>query len=176
MPNGKKFAALLVGAVLLFAGCSNKVEEKPVEKVTTGKVAPAIEIGKPFDPGTLKDQFGREGRVTPGTEKVIMVFAKSTGHLVKEYLNKKPADYLDKEHVVFIADVSGMPSMILKYVALPDLQKHEYSIFLITDEKAAEKFKPAGHADRIMVIDLDEGRVEEVEFVTTEKDLEEAID
>jgi hypothetical protein len=173
----KIWLTLGLAAALLFAGCSNRVEEKPAEQVTTGKVAPAIEIGKPFESGLLKDQFGHEGGVTPDTEKVILVFGKATGHLVKEYLNKKPADYLAKEHVVFIADVSGMPSMILKYVALPDLQKHHYPIYLITDEKAAEKFKPAGHTDQIMVVDLDDGgKVEAVVFVTTEKDLEAAID
>ena len=168
--------ASLTAAVLLATGCNKKVEEKPVESVKNGQVAPAVRIGQPFDSGELTDQFDRKGRVTPDTEKVMMVFGKATGHLVKTYLNEKPADYLAKEHVVFIADVSGMPSVILKYMALPDLQKHKYPIYLITDEKKAEKFKPQGHEDQIMVIDLDHGVVEEVSFVTTEKDLEEAID
>ncbi len=169
------FAAVLASS-LLFAGCNKKVQEKPVETVKSGKVASAVTIGRPFDSGTLTDQFGHKGRVTPDTEKVLMVFTKATGHLVKNYLNKKPADYLTKEHAVFIADVSGMPSFILKYMALPDLQKHRYPIYLITDEKKAEKFKPKGHEDQIMVIDLDHGIIESVEFVTTEKDLQEAID
>ena len=171
-----KIVAALFGVALFFSGCGNKVEEKPVVEIKEGRVAPAVEIGKPFLSGTLKDQFGKEGRVTDDTEKVIMVFAKSTGHLVKEFLNTKPNDYLDKEHIVFIADVSGMPSMILKYAALPDLQKHKYSIFLIRDEKISKKFRNDKYKDYIMVIDLDDGRVEEVEFVTTAKDLEEAID
>jgi len=171
-----KLMAALFGAVLLFGGCSNKVEEKPVVEIEEGVVAPAIEIGKPFVSGTLKDQFGKEGSVTNETEKVIMVFGKATGHLVKEYLNTKPDDYLDRKHVVFIADVSGMPSMILKYIALPDLQKHKYSIFLIREKEASKKFRNDKYKDYIMVIDLDDGRVEKVEFVTTAKDLEEAID
>ena len=168
-------AALAAGA-LLFSGCSNKVEEKPVEKIEKGSVAPAIEIGKAFESGVLKDQFGREGRVLPDTEKVILVFAKSTGHLVKEFLNKKPADYLAKEHTVFIADVSGMPSIIFETMALPDLKKHRYPIYLITDKAVSEKFKSPEHTDQIMVVELDDGVVEGVIFVTTEKDLEEAID
>jgi hypothetical protein len=172
----RTLATIALGGVLLFAGCGNKVEEKPAEKVTSGKVAPAIEIGKPFESGTLKDQFGHEGRVTPDTEKVILVFAKATGHLVKEYLNKKPADFLAEEHVVFIADVSGMPSIIFETMALPDLKKHAYPIYLITDESLSAKFKDPKHTDQIMIVDLDDGVVEEVVFVTTEKDLEEAID
>lgn len=171
-----KIAAALFGTLLFIGGCSNKVEEKPVIEIKEGRVAPAVEVGKPFVSGTLKDQFDREGQVTEDTEKVIMVFSKSTGHLVKEFLNTKPNDYLDKEHVVFIADVSGMPSMILKYVALPDLQKHKYSIFLIRDAKESKKFRNDKYKEYIMVVDLDDGRIEEVKFVTTAKDLEEAID
>ena len=171
-----KLVAALFGAILLFGGCGNKVEEKPVVEIEKGKVAPAIEIGKPFVSGTLKDQFDREGSVTPDTEKVIVVFTKATGHLVKEFLNKKPQNYLAEKHVVFIADVSGMPSMIFKYAALPDLQKHKYPIYLILEKENSKKFRNDKYKEYIMIVDLDDGMVEEVEFVTTEKDLEEAID
>ncbi|BDY12037.1 hypothetical protein [Hydrogenimonas cancrithermarum] len=171
-----KLLAALFASALLMSGCNNKVEEKPLIEVKEGRVAPAIEVGKPFESGTLKDQFGKEGSVTPDTEKVIIVFGKATGHLVKEYLNTKPNDFLAKEHVVFIADVSGMPSMILKYVALPDLQKHKYPIYLILDEKISEKFRNEKYKDYIMVVDLDHAIVEKVDFVTSDKDLENAID
>ena len=171
-----KLLAALFASALLMSGCNNKVAEKPLIEVKKGKVAPAIEVGKPFESGTLKDQFGKEGSVTPDTEKVIIVFGKATGHLVKEYLNTKPNDFPAKEHVVFIADVSGMPSMILKYVALPDLQKHKYPIYLILDEKISEEFKNEKYKDYIMVVDLNHAIVEKVDFVTTDKDLESAID
>ncbi|NPA29010.1 MAG: hypothetical protein GXO33_02365 [Epsilonproteobacteria bacterium] len=172
----KVLIALLTG-VLLFAGCSNKVEEKPVVKIEKGNIAPAIVVGKPFPKETLTDQFGKKGGVTDDTKKVILVFGKATGHLVKEFLNTKPADYLAVKHTVFIADVSGMPSLILKYVALPDLQKHRYPIYLITDKGASKSYKNDRYADFIMVVDLDDnGIVEKAEFVTTAKDLEKAID
>jgi len=171
-----KLMAAIFASVLVISGCSNKVEEKPVVKIEKGSIAPAIEIGKKFEPGTLKDQFGKEGTVDENSEKVIMVFAKSTGHLVKEFLNTKPENYLDEHKVIFIADVSKMPSMIFKYAALPDLQKHKYPIYLILDESISQKFKNDKYKDYVMVIDLDHSIVKEVEFVTTAKDLEEAID
>ncbi|SFP25078.1 hypothetical protein [Hydrogenimonas thermophila] len=171
-----KLMAAIFASVLTISGCSNKVEEKPVVKVEKGTIAPAIEIGKKFEPGTLKDQFGKEGTVDENSEKVIMVFAKSTGHLVKEFLNTKPENYLEEHHVIFIADVSKMPSMIFKYAALPDLQKHKYPIYLILDESVSQKFKNDKYKNYVMVIDLDHSVVKEVEFVTTAKDLEEAID
>jgi len=171
-----KLMTAILASVLAISGCSNRVEEKDVVKIEKGRVAPAIEIGKKFEPGTLKDQFDKEGTVDENSEKVIMVFAKSTGHLVKEFLNRKPENYLDEHKVIFIADVSKMPSMIFKYAALPDLQKHKYPIYLILDESVSKKFKNEKYKDYVMVIDLDHSVVEEVEFVTTAKDLEEAID
>ncbi|WP_300368486.1 hypothetical protein [Hydrogenimonas sp.] len=171
-----KILVLLFGVALLFGGCSNKVEEKPIVEIEEGSVTPAIVIGEPFVSGTLKDQFGKEGSVTPETEKVIIVFGKATGHLVKEFLNKKPQDYLSEKHTVFIADVSGMPSMIFKYVALPDLQKHNYPIYLILEKSDSEKFRNEKYSDYIMIVDLDKSVVKRVDFVTTEKDLEQRID
>jgi len=171
-----KLMATIFASVLVISGCSSKVEEKPVVEVEKGSVAPAIEIGKKFEPGILKDQFDKEGTVDKSSKKVIMVFAKSTGHLVKEFLNTKPENYLNEHKVIFIADVSKMPSMIFKYAALPDLQKHKYPIYLILDESISQKFKNDKYKDYVMVIDLDNSVVKEVEFVTTAKDLEEAID
>jgi len=166
----------LFAAVILMGGCNNKVEEKPVVKVEEGKIAPAIEVGQPFQPAPFKDQFGNEGSVTEDTQTVIMVFSKSTGHLVKEFIEQQPDTYLKEHHAIFVADVSKMPSLIFKYAALPDLQKHNYPIYLILDEEVAQNFKNEKYSDYVMVIDLDHGTVQAVTFVTTEKALEEAID
>ncbi len=170
------FKIVLVFSVVLLSGCSSKVEEKPTVEINSGVIAPNIVVGKPIKSVTLKDQFDKTGTIKPDTKKIIFVFAKSTGHLVKEYLNTKPNDYLTKKHTVFIADVSGMPSMILKYMALPDLKKHKYSIYLIRDEKISEGFKNSKYKDYIMVVTLSNGTVKGARFVTTAKELQSAIE
>ncbi len=165
----------LFATVLLFGGCSNKVEEKAVVTVKEGEVAPAVKIGEPFGAQKLVDQFDKEGEIGADTKKVIMAFSKATGHLVKEFLSTQPKDYLASHHAVFIADVSGMPKVIYEYMALPGLQKNDFSIYLLKSEDEAKKFKNEKYADYVMVIDLDNGIVEKVEFVTTVDDLKKSL-
>lgn len=171
-----KVLAALFAAVFLFGGCSNKVEERATVTVSEGKVAPAVDIGREFGAEKLTDQFGKEGEISGDTKKVIMAFSKATGHLVKEFLATQPKDYLASHNAVFIADVSGMPKVIYEYMALPGLQKNEFSIYLLTDEKDAEKFKNEKYADYVMVVDLDNRMVEKVEFVTTVDELKKSLD
>ncbi|BBG65766.1 conserved hypothetical protein [Hydrogenimonas sp.] len=171
----KGILAVLFATVLLFAGCSNKVEEKATVTVKEGSVAPAIQIGKEFGAKKLTDQFDKEGEIGPDTKKVIMAFSKATGHLVKEFLATQPKDYLASKSAVFIADVSGMPKVIYEYMALPGLQKNDFPIYLLRNEKEAEKFKNEKYADYVMVIDLSDGIVEKVEFVTTVEELEKSL-
>jgi len=170
-----KLVVAIFTLTLAISGCSNKVEERPLVKVENGVIAPAIEAGKKFQIGTLKDQFDRTGNIDEDAKKVIMVFAKSTGHLVKDFLNTKPKSYLDERKVIFIADVSKMPSMIFEYVALPDLQKYKYPIYLILDESISKKFRNDRYKDYVMIIDLDKSIIKKVRFVTTTKDLEKII-
>ncbi len=175
MKRNLLFAALFA-AVLLFGGCSNKVEERAGVTLKEGEVAPAIKIGEPFGHHKLKDQFDKEGEIGEDTKKVIMAFSKATGHLVKEFLATQPKDYLASHHAVFIADVSGMPKVIYEYMALPGLQKNDFSIYLLQSEEEAKKFKSEKYADYVMVIDLDNGVVKSVSFVTTVDDLKKSLD
>ncbi len=171
-----KLMAALFAGVLLFGGCSNKVEEKESVTITQGTVAPAIEIGEPFGADRLEDQFGKEGEIGHDTKKVIMAFSKATGHLVKEFLATQPKEYLAQHHAVFIADVSGMPKVIYEYMALPGLQKNEFSIFLLKEEGDARRFKNEKYSDYVMVVDLNGKIVEKVAFVTTVDELKKALD
>lgn len=171
-----KLTAVLFAGALLFGGCSNKVEEKATATLTQGTVAPAVAIGKPFGAEKLEDQFGKEGEIGSDTKKVIMAFSKATGHLVKEFLATQPKDYLAQHHAVFIADVSGMPKVIYEYMALPGLQKNEFSIYLLKDEAQAKRFKNEQYADYVMVVDLNDKIVEKVSFVTTVDELKKALD
>jgi len=100
-----------------------------------------------------------------------LVFQKATGHLVKEYFNKKPIDFLEKRDTVFVADVSGMPSIIYSMFAKSDLQKHKYPIWLIFDDNESAKFKNAQNEDKIEIVYLDNLKVTDIKLITTEDEL-----
>ncbi len=169
---------ILLGTVLsiifIFGGCNAKDEniDLKAEVIKEGKVSEAITISKNMDIFTFNDQFDKPQSLSKDTKKVIFVFKKATGHTMNNYLHTKPKDYLSSKNILFVADISKMPSLIAKYVAIPDLQKNEYSVLLIKDEEASKKFKNEKYELRIMVVSLDNLKVTKVSFLNNPKDLD----
>jgi uncharacterized protein YxeA len=120
---------------------------------------------------TLPDQFDKSHTMDNSTKKLIMVFAKGTGHTVKEFLKKQPADYLPKHHALFVADISPMPVVIRNTFAMPDLKKQSYSVLLIYDKKISMDFKKGAETDKIAIVTLDNGTIEKVDYVENEDEL-----
>jgi len=124
---------------------------------------------------TLPDQFDKTQTLDDSIHKLILVFAKDTGHTVKEYLKAQPADYLTKHHTAFIADVSPMPVVIRNTFALPDLRKQHYSVALIFDKKISEDFKKDAKTDEIAVATVKGGKIEKVQYLKSAEELNEAL-
>ena len=172
----KAIMAAAVIAVLCFGGCSSQQEaDTSPKEFDQGRVAAKIVIGEELKPFTLDDQFERPHTLDKDTKKVIFVFTKAMGHMVKGYLNNKPLSYLKERSTLFVADVSPMPSIIRNVFAIPDLQEHKYPVLLILDEKFSQSYQNAEQKEKIMIVTLDNFKVEKVEFVATEGDFKKAM-
>ncbi len=171
-------ATAIVGTLLMCTGCSksDSVINTEVVSVSSGVVAANITIGKAITVTEFVDQHEQKHEVTDATQKMIFAFKKDMGHIVKELLASKPADYLTAKNSYFAADVSKMPSLIFKYAALPDLQESPYPVLLITDEAVGAGFINEKEIERIMVVTLENKIVKNVTFVATAADLLKAID
>ena len=124
---------------------------------------------------TLPDQFDKTQTLDDSIRKLILVFAKDTGHTVKEYLKAQPADYLAKYHTAFIADVSPMPVVIRNTFALPDLKRQHYSVTLIYDKKISEDFKKDAKTDQIAVATLNSKKIEKIVYLKSIEELKTAL-
>ena len=124
---------------------------------------------------TLPNQFDKEVTLTSTTKKVIFVFAKATGHTVKVFLKKQDKNYLPSKNILYVADVSGMPSLIRNIFAMPNFKKSPYSIALIYDEKTASLYKNAKNADKITIVTLNNRVITNIQTLTTEKELKAAL-
>ncbi len=120
---------------------------------------------------TLPDQFDKAYTLTADTKTLIMVFAKATGHTVKEFLKKQDSDYLTKRNTLFVADISPMPTVIRNTFALPDLKKSAYSVLLIYDKNIAKQLKNEKEAEKIAVVTLENGVVKATKYVGSEEEL-----
>ena len=173
----KKIFALGLAITILLGGCGNKeLEDKKAVTISQGTVSKGIIVGKELASYTFEDQFDKKHTLTNQVKKVIFVFTKPTGHLMRVYLGTKKIDYLAKRHIDFIADVSGMPSMIFKMFALPDFKESKYPIMIIKDKTKSQRFRNEEQKNSVMIISLDNKIVKSVKFVTNEQDLIKEID
>ncbi len=164
--------ALIVVAVASIFAINGKDNYDPTKYFT--KASKGIEIGSKLD-FTLPDQFDKSHSLSDNTKKLILVFAKSTGHDVKAFLNKKDKDFLIKRDTLFIADISPMPTVIRNTFALPDLRKSRYSVLLIYDETIAKKLKNEKEADKIAIINLKNRVITDVKYISTTEELKEDL-
>ena len=139
------------------------------------KVTPA---DKPFGIGstiafTLPDQFDKPQTLSADTQKLIFVFTKATGHIFRSWMAfHDQADYLNRHKLAAVADVSGMPTVILNTFAMPDFRKSQYSLELIYDKQMAAKLKEGQQVDKVIVMTLDHGKVTKVEHAGSVEELD----
>jgi hypothetical protein len=161
------FVVIIVAVVGLFTinGKDNYDPTKYSAVATNG-----INIGSKIE-FTLPDQFDKPHSLTNKTKKLIVVFAKSTGHTVKDYLNKQDRNYLIERDTLFVADISPMPTVIRNTFALPDLRKSPYSVILIYDENISKSLKNKEAEDKIAIVKLKDKKVIDVKYITTTNEL-----
>lgn len=124
---------------------------------------------------TIPDQFDKSHSLNRDTKTLILAFAKDTGHTVKAFLSQKDKEYLPAKNALFVADISPMPTVIRNTFALPDLKESPFSVLLIYDKNIASKLKNEEQADKIAIVSLDNGVIQNVEYITTEDELTEAL-
>jgi uncharacterized protein YxeA len=156
---------LAVGGLFLLNGKDNYDASKYSTTATNG-----LNVGSKIT-FTLPDQFDKAHTLTNNTKKLILVFAKATGHTVKEFLKTKESDYLSQRNALFIADISPMPAVIRNTFALPDFQKSAYSVLLIYDGAIAKQLKNDTQADKIAVATLENGTITSIKFVSTAQEV-----
>jgi len=162
---------LIVGVGALFV-INGKNNYDPSKYSATASNGLTIDSKLSF---TLPDQFDNAISLTPNIKKVIFVFAKATGHTVKEFLKKQDKNYLPARNTLFIADISGMPTVIRNTFALPDFKKSSYSVTLIYDKNIASTYKNEKDTDKITIVTLNNNVITDIQTLSTENELKAAL-
>jgi hypothetical protein len=79
---------------------------------------------------SLKDQHGNQYEVDETTRLILLSKDMKGGKIIRNGLKETYRNYLSNHNTVFIADISGMPRLIRKFIALPKMRKYPYSILL----------------------------------------------
>lgn len=168
----KKILFGLLGLIIIGGGVLFFLNGKDNYDATkySANVSNALNAGSTIS-FTLPDQFDKAHTLKADTKTLVLVFAKATGHTVKEFLKKQESDYLAKRDALFVADISPMPTVIRNTFALPDLKKSAYSVLLIYDKNIAKQLKNEKEAEKIGVVSLENGVVKATKYVDSEEEL-----
>ncbi|MEA3554913.1 MAG: hypothetical protein U9R39_11035 [Campylobacterota bacterium] len=139
----------------------------------SGLVYANVVVNQPIKNFELLDQFGNKHTIQEKTTKLIFAFKKDSGHLVKDFLTTKESTYLTKRNILFIADVSAMPSFI-KFFVLP-ITGYDYPIVTLDDDKLSQYYKNENYEEKIMVVTLNNTNVTNIKYLDNVIDLEKEI-
>lgn len=117
----------------------------------------------------LADQFDNMQSVDESTKVLIFVHDMEGNDIVEQAFEPYNAVKLAEMKVVFLADISGMPSLIGRLFALPAMRDRAYSIMLDREGALIEKF--IVKEEQITVMYLDNLAIKESKLVATAEEL-----
>jgi hypothetical protein len=130
--------------------------------------ANSLTVGSDLPTLTIKDQFEKEHTVGANIKTVIFSATKAESATIKDFLATKDKDYLTNNNIAYVADITGMPSLISKFFALPKMRDYAFSILLIDEDNKA--LFPV-EEDKISIITLENSKITDIKFIKTTEDL-----
>jgi len=149
------YTVVVMSCVLLLSACSQTPPVKPVS------------IGSEVDFSLLEDQFGHKFTYQDVMNTVLYVNNMKAKNLVRDALAELDQSCLRDGKVVYLADISGMPALISKLIAVPRLRDYGYPVWLDYNGLATAALPVKD--DEVTVLQLDKGAITAVEYDTDAK-------
>ncbi|MCC4834758.1 hypothetical protein Q4601_13365 [Shewanella sp. 1_MG-2023] len=129
-------------------------------------------VNDKIEPVTLEDQFEQPLVINEQTQVVLFSRGMKGGEFIQEALEAIPAEK-KPENLAYIADISGMPSLIARFVAIPKMKDLPFSMGLDREGEVTASW-PA-EKDMATVIVLDKFTVVSIENFDSSDAIVEAI-
>lgn len=148
----------LVIPLLLIAGAAG------AETYAVGSTLPEL---------ALADQHGQTRRLDASVRVVLFSRDMAGGRVIQEALAEDGAALLERHGAVYVTDVSRMPALVRRLIALPRMRKRPYPMLL--DEEGAATAGFPSEEGRATLLRLDALRVTEVAYPASPAELREAL-
>jgi hypothetical protein len=135
--------------------------------------ASSIKVGDNFPAISYKDQFDTSHVLKASTKVLIIAFTRDGGNIVKDALTPKGDGFLESINALYLADISGMPSIISSFFAIPKMKKYPFKILLEKDNSLQDKYPYS--EDKVTIIKLNNQKVESIEYIATKDELLEKL-
>ncbi len=95
-----------------------------------GLNAAPLAVDSVVDNLKIKDQNEVEKVIDTNVKTILFASDKSTSDMLRDYLLplSEKENILEKNSAVYVADISGMPSLISKFIALPKMKKYKNAL------------------------------------------------
>ncbi len=124
--------------------------------------ANALNIGDATPTFDIKDQFEKTHKIAADAKTILVAADKGTSEILRDYLLAKDKNFLTANKAYYVADISGMPSLIAKFFALPKMKKYPFSILLVDENQTKSFTKKEGN---ITIYSVENGKVKDIKYV-----------
>lgn len=115
----------------------------------------------------LFNQFNQKIYVNDRVDYIIISFNKDTSLIINSFLKFKKSNFLSKHHIIFIVNLSKVPSIFKELFILPKLRKLKYNILLDNANRYFIQKK-----DKITIYKLNKKSVKQIYFLSSEQELD----
>ena len=136
--------------------------------------AQAVEVGERLAPWTLLDQFDQPYSLNDELQVLLVARSMAGAKLLAAALDQQPKGYLESRKVVFLADISRMPSVIATAFAVPAMRDYNYRVMLDRDARIAPRYPVEN--DAVLWLQLQGGRVQAQQTFTRASTLHDALE
>jgi hypothetical protein len=130
-------------------------------------------VGATLEPFELADQHGQIRRVDAARRVLLFTRDMDAGEVLKQALATDGPAQLEGAGAVYVADVSGMPALVLRMFALRKMKERPYPMLLDRDGKSTARL-PA-QAGKVTFLVLDALRIAEVRHPGTSDEVRAAL-
>lgn len=126
------------------------------------------EVSKKIDKFSLFNQFDKKVTIDENIKYMLVSFGKNSSETINDFIEENQG-VLTKNNTVFIANISKMPSIIIKMFAIPKMRSFKHNILLVYDENN-NNFKEK--QNYITLYKLDRLVVKKIDFLESKEDLQ----
>jgi len=130
--------------------------------------ANALSVGDSTPTFAIKDQFEKAHTIAADTKTILVAADKATSEIMRDYFLTKEKGFLEANKAYYVADISGMPSLIAKFFALPKMKKYPFSILLVDEVQTKEFTKKEGN---ITVYSVTDGKISDIKYIKNADEL-----
>lgn len=121
----------------------------------------------------FENQYEEKTKVDESTKWVIFSNDKDLSDVVKKTLDDLKLTDLQKSGGQYVADISGMPSLVTKMFALPKMREYSFKLALDKDGEATKPWpKKAG---QITLMKLNKLEITETAYASNQEELTQFI-